>query len=266
MKKLRALALLLIVITITLGYHNKVFANSVDRYLLSNNVTQSDTENFLSNMKDYTSIVSITNENGTIFNSGSGSIATAIALDKSQFATLSDKEQKKLLEALVSTTIYNKIDDEEKIVFTNDLSGLVGSGSALVQILFGNSKPNFGKAVAMIRPFSDPFQTALGIAVILLSVAITSVIILDLTYLCIPFVRNKREEAENGLNWVSREAQAVMREADDKNAHVTQVLWLYLKVKAIMLFLFIVCILYLANGAIFKLFGAIIDLGEGLLL
>lgn len=171
--------------------------------------------------------------------------------------------------------------DEEYQDWVQKLQAQDGVGSRLISTLMANTKPDFASANRIYQPFSGTVGTVLGLVAVLLMAALAIVMVLDLSYIAIPFVRNLLDggSSDNGNSsggikskFVSWEAYNAVQQVeagggnsgngggDNKTA-----VGIYFKKRIIMLLILGLCLLYLVQGEIFTMVGWFMDLVSGLL-
>lgn len=171
--------------------------------------------------------------------------------------------------------------DEEYQDWVQKLQAQDGVGSRLISTLMANTKPDFASANRIYQPFSGTVGTVLGLVAVLLMAALAIVMVLDLAYIAIPFVRNLLDggssdtgSGNGGIKskFVSWEAYNAVQQVeagggnggngggDNKTA-----VGIYFKKRIIMLLILGLCLLYLVQGEIFTMVGWFMDLVSGLL-
>jgi hypothetical protein len=155
-----------------------------------------------------------------------------------------------------------------------------GVGSKLMTTLLKNTKPDFATANRIYEPFSGTVGTVLGLIAVLLMAALAIVMVLDLSYIAIPFVRNLLDggaDEGNGGNgvksrFVSWEAYSAVQQVEGGQGNSGQqgsenkaAVGIYFKKRVVMLLILGICLLYLVQGEIFTLVGYFIDIVSGFL-
>lgn len=155
-----------------------------------------------------------------------------------------------------------------------------GVGSKLMTTLLKNTKPDFATANRIYEPFSGTVGTVLGLIAVLLMAALAIVMVLDLSYIAIPFVRNLLDggaDEGNGGNgvksrFVSWEAYTAVQQVEGGQGNSGQqgsenkaAVGIYFKKRVVMLLILGICLLYLVQGEIFTLVGYFIDIVSGFL-
>lgn len=189
-----------------------------------------------------------------------------VTINPTEWGKLSREEQKVALEALAGSKYYNSITSEDRSEIVSALEECSGTkdGTVLMTILFGNTKPDWAGAYKIIEPFNGPIGKILGVVTLVCAFCLVGVMLCDIFYMTIPWVRVKGDGKD--VRWVSHAAiKAIEKCETSGNEGGGQVLWEYLKHRAIMLFLFGICILYLICGKIFNIIGWFMDLASGTL-
>lgn len=147
-----------------------------------------------------------------------------------------------------------------------------GVGSQLLTTVLANTKPDFVKANQIYQPFSGLVGTLLGLGAVLLFAAVAIVMVLDISYMAIPFIRTIGTDdsgSQKRPNWVSYEAYYAIQQAEggegggNTKGAGKQALGIYLKKRIGMLVLLGICLLYLIQGQIFTFVGWVLDLVSG---
>lgn len=147
-----------------------------------------------------------------------------------------------------------------------------GVGSQLLTTVLANTKPDFVTANQIYQPFSGLVGTLLGLGAVLLFAAVAIVMVLDISYMAIPFIRTIGTDdsgSQKRPNWVSYEAYYAIQQAEggegggNTKGAGKQALGIYLKKRIGMLVLLGVCLLYLIQGQIFTFVGWVLDLVSG---
>ena len=147
-----------------------------------------------------------------------------------------------------------------------------GVGSQLLTTVLVNTKPDFVTANQIYQPFSGLVGTLLGLGAVLLFAAVAIVMVLDISYMAIPFIRTIGTDdsgSQKRPNWVSYEAYYAIQQAEggegggNTKGAGKQALGIYLKKRIGMLVLLGICLLYLIQGQIFTFVGWVLDLVSG---
>ena len=147
-----------------------------------------------------------------------------------------------------------------------------GVGSQLLTTVLANTKPDFVTANQIYQPFSGLVGTLLGLGAVLLFAAVAIVMVLDISYMAIPFIRTIGTDdsgSQKRPNWVSYEAYYAIQQAEggegggNTKGTGKQALGIYLKKRIGMLVLLGICLLYLIQGQIFTFVGWVLDLVSG---
>lgn len=213
-------------------------------------------------------------------------------VNETNFKKLTNQSQRQLIkdlndsaESVLRTDSVNEdgsnYTDEDYQNWVEKLQQCDGVGSRLISTLMANTKPDFASANRIYQPFSGTVGTVLGLVAVLLMAALAIVMVLDLAYIAIPFVRNLLDggssDGGNGSSgikskFVSWEAYNAVQQVeagggnsgngggDNKTA-----VGIYFKKRIIMLLILGLCLLYLVQGEIFTMVGWFMDLVSGLL-
>lgn len=229
---------------------------------------------------------------------GSGYLTGAVIVDSStgmvksyEFKKLTNNSQREVITDLnsVAEDLLKSTDDNGNSYYTDEhyqnwvqqLQNCDGVGSRLISTLMANTKPDFASANRIYQPFSGTVGTVLGLVAVLLMAALAIVMVLDLSYIAVPFVRNLLDggssdtgSGNGGIKskFVSWEAYNAVQQVEagggnggnDGGDNKTAV-GIYFKKRIIMLLILGLCLLYLVQGEIFTMVGWFMDLVSGLL-
>lgn len=180
------------------------------------------------------------------------------------------------------TTGSRKFSDNDYQNWMTQIEQQKGIGSKLMTTLMKNTKPDFATANKLYEPFSGVVGTLLGVLAIILMAALALVMVLDLSYIAIPFVRNVLDGGSDGngaggnggvkSKFVSWEAFNAVQQVEggggasgQQGGESKTAIGIYFKQRIIMLLILGLCLLYLVQGEIFTLVGYFMDLVSGFL-
>ena len=213
-------------------------------------------------------------------------------LIEESFRKLTDNSQRQVikdLNASAEAVLNESVDDNGSLTFTDQdyqnwveqLQQQDGVGSRLISTLMANTKPDFASANRIYQPFSGTVGTILGLVAVLLMAALAIVMVLDLAYIAIPFVRNLLDggSSDNGnggsgikSKFVSWEAYNAVQQVEagggnggNSGGDNKTAVGIYFKKRIIMLLILGLRLLYLVQGEIFTMVGWFMDLVSGLL-
>ena len=170
-----------------------------------------------------------------------------------------------------------KINSETMNALMSILQTKSGVGSSLIASIMSQTKPDFVTANRIYSPFSGTVGTVLGIISILIIAFLAITMVLDIAYIAIPVFQlfvNGDGGGQGGekKSFISYEAIQAVQQAQGGGGGSGQdgglkkvAVFIYLKSRALMLFVLAICILYLVSGNIFSLIGYLIDLMSGFL-
>lgn len=169
------------------------------------------------------------------------------------------------------------VSDDTKTTWLTNLQNCSGIGSQLMTTLLQNTKPDYVTANRIYEPFSGVVGTCLALGAILIMAALGLVMVVDLSYIGIPFFRGMVDgDGSSGQGgkpkFISHEAYSAVQTAEggqggsgqDSGSKKTAV-GLYFKKRVVMLVILGVCLLYLIQGQIYTLVAWILDLLSGFL-
>lgn len=185
---------------------------------------------------------------------------------------MNDAANDKVAEDKGNEDSSSKVTEGTKNNWLVQLQKCDGVGSQLLTTVLANTKPDFVTANRIYAPFSGLVGTLLGLGAVLLFAAVAIVMVLDISYMAIPFIRTIGTDdsgSQKRPNWVSYEAYYAIQQAEgaegggNTKGAGKQALGIYLKKRIGMLVLLGVCLLYLIQGQIFTFVGWILDLVRG---
>lgn len=216
--------------------------------------------------------------------SGKDIVDNETGLVNDHYTELTSKSRQQLLndmnKAADAKVSEDKSEDPSSSTVTEDtknnwlvnLQKCDGVGSQLLTTVLANTKPDFVTANQIYQPFSGLVGTLLGLGAVLLFAAVAIVMVLDISYMAIPFIRTIGTDdsgSQKRPNWVSYEAYYAIQQAEggegggNTKGAGKQALGIYLKKRIGMLVLLGVCLLYLIQGQIFTFVGWVLDLVSG---
>lgn len=197
-----------------------------------------------------------------------GSIASCeVTMDLASYKVMSQKVKNKIMgyaldsiknssiSTIASNKIYNFIQSQDE------------STASLVRQLSNDVDADFSSAYMMFKPFSGILGTTLGLFALLIFVTLTLMILVDLSYIVIPIIRDflTPSSADAKPKYVSNEAWYAVKETDSATDTHKSVLVIYLKKKTMQFVALSICILYLLSGRIYILIGDIMDMFRGII-
>ena len=189
------------------------------------------------NMEEY-------NDEKTSFNARKAIMETAIS-EIVNNATLSSQDR---------TRLYNFIAKQD--------TGLSGT----VRLLSDDVRSDVISGYYFLRPFSSTMSTILGVLAILLIIAVTMTILIDLAFLSIPALQwaLMKDSNKDKPKFASLEAWKAYQEYQN-NDDGLGILSIYFRKKVLQFGTLSICILYLVSGHIYDLAGRIITAFQGFL-
>ena len=213
-----------------------------------------------------------------LFNKKSnGSSGTSYDVNEDQFKDLTKKEQQrfttKLVEEANAQVGNNGVTSSTVTGLLQKLQTKPGMGSKLLTEILKNTKPDYVRANNIYQPFSGIVGTFLGLGAILILAILGIVIVSDIAFITLPPYRGLMGESDGDKKGmakflVSHEATSAVREAegsDSGQGSYKYAIGIYLRRRAIALFILGICLLYLVQGQIYVFVGFIMDLVQGFL-
>lgn len=223
---------------------------------------------YVSKVNNYTvnttgvSLLTFTNKGSTASDSTNAGVLT---LDFTTYRNLSQEEKSDVMQfalenikdsgisTMASNKIYNFIESQDE------------STASLVRQLSNDVNADFAEAYMMFKPFSGALGIVLGIFAIAIFVTLTLMVLVDLSYIVIPIIRDFLTQPQGKPKFVSNEAWYAVKEVDGENHSNKNVLTIYLKKKTMQFVALSICILYLLSGQIYILIGNLMDMFRGML-
>lgn len=223
---------------------------------------------YVSKVNNYTvnttgvSLLTFTNKGSTASDSTNAGVLT---LDFTTYRNLSQEEKSDVMQfalenikdsgisTMASNKIYNFIESQDE------------STASLVRQLSNDVNADFAEAYMMFKPFSGALGIVLGVFAIAIFVTLTLMVLVDLSYIVIPIIRDFLTQPQGKPKFVSNEAWYAVKEVDGENHSNKNVLTVYLKKKTMQFVALSICILYLLSGQIYILIGNLMDMFRGML-
>ncbi len=132
-------------------------------------------------------------------------------------------------------TTYNKLDNKDKQTYMQ-----------------ADASANFYSAMALLKPFTGPFSTFLGLVAILIIVFVTTSLLIDLAFIAIPMFQVG--DADKGITrrFISSAARRAVREEMDSNKNAV---WIWFKRRVFVMAGLAIVLVYLVSGSIYEIMG-----------
>lgn len=200
-------------------------------------------------------------------------------LDEDVFKTLSVSAQSDLVsdiaEASNGAVGSDGITESTVQNWWKQLQSKDGVGTQFLTEILKNTKPDFVTANQIYAPFSGFVGTVMGLIAVMLMAFLGIVMVLDISYIVLPPVRNFVSDSDGGRGGkmassklFSHDALYAVKQAEQSSAgdgEPKQALGIYLKRRIIALIILGVCLLYLIQGQIYTLVMWILNLLRGFL-
>lgn len=190
-----------------------------------------------------------------------------LSLDMGTYKTLSQKNKTNTMENALNYIKKSNLSTLAKNKIYNFIETQDESTASLVRQLSRDVDADFAGAYTMFKPFSGWLGLILGLFSIVIFVTLTLMILVDLSFITIPLIRDwlTPSNANDKPKFVSNEAWYAVKEVDSANDNHKNVLNLYLKKKISQFIALSICILYLLSGKIYILIGNLMDMFRGIL-
>lgn len=190
-----------------------------------------------------------------------------VSLDMTTYKNYEQSVKTSIMESALTTISNSSMSTMSRNKLYNFIESQDESTASLVRQLSNDVNADFAEAYMMFKPFSGVVGTILGVFAIAIFITLTMMILVDLSYIVIPMIRDflTPSSANAKPKFVSNEAWYAVKEVDDANDTQKNVLLIYLKKKTMQFVALSICILYLLSGEIYILIGNLMDMFRGIL-
>ena len=192
---------------------------------------------------------------------------STITLDMSSYNSdsITSEQRKNLMEAaLKSVNDSDNISGQSKSRIYNFIASQDEATASLVRQLSNDVNSDFASAYSYFKPFTSTLSTFFGLFSIGLIIALTLMILIDISFLVIPVISSFLVHDDGKKpKIISNEAWIAFKESERDAANPKDSMAIYLKRKSIQLVCISICILYLVSGKIYVLVGNLIDMFKG---
>lgn len=190
-----------------------------------------------------------------------------VSLDMTTYKNYEQSVKTSIMESALTTISNSSMSTMSRNKLYNFIESQDESTASLVRQLSNDVNADFAEAYMMFKPFSGVVGTILGVFAIAIFITLTMMILVDLSYIVIPMIRDflTPSSANAKPKFVSNEAWYAVKEVDGANDTQKNVLLIYLKKKTMQFVALSICILYLLSGEIYILIGNLMDMFRGIL-
>lgn len=190
-----------------------------------------------------------------------------VSLDMTTYKNYEQSVKTSIMESALTTISNSSMSTMSRNKLYNFIESQDESTASLVRQLSNDVNADFAEAYMMFKPFSGVVGTILGLFAIVIFVTLTMMILVDLSYIVIPMIRDflTPSSANAKPKFVSNEAWYAVKEVDGANDTQKNVLLIYLKKKTMQFVALSICILYLLSGEIYILIGNLMNMFRGIL-
>lgn len=190
-----------------------------------------------------------------------------VSLDMTTYKNYEQSVKTSIMESALTTISNSSMSTMSRNKLYNFIESQDESTASLVRQLSNDVNADFAEAYMMFKPFSGVLGVILGVFAIVIFVTLTMMILVDLSYIVIPMIRDflTPSSANAKPKFVSNEAWYAVKEVDGANDTQKNVLLIYLKKKTMQFVALSICILYLLSGEIYILIGNLMDMFRGVL-
>lgn len=190
-----------------------------------------------------------------------------VSLDMTTYKNYEQSVKTSIMESALTTISNSSMSTMSRNKLYNFIESQDESTASLVRQLSNDVNADFAEAYMMFKPFSGVLGVILGVFAIVIFVTLTMMILVDLSYIVIPMIRDflTPSSANAKPKFVSNEAWYAVKEVDGANDTQKNVLLIYLKKKTMQFVALSICILYLLSGEIYILIGNLMDMFRGIL-
>lgn len=188
-------------------------------------------------------------------------------------ALTSDERSEIMRTALNAVNKSSNLTGQAKTRIYNFISNQDEATSSLVRQLSEDVKSDFANAYSWFKPFTGFLSTFFGFISMAIFAMLGIMIIVDLSYLTIPFIRywldcsavDETGKKADKPRLVSHEAWIAVQESEKVENSGKSSLGIYMKKKVWQLCVVAICLLYLVSGKLYNLIGWFIDAFRGVL-
>lgn len=190
-----------------------------------------------------------------------------VSLDMTTYKNYEQSVKTSIMESALTTISNSSMSTMSRNKLYNFIESQDESTASLVRQLSNDVNADFAEAYMKFKPFSGVLGVILGVFAIVIFVTLTMMILVDLSYIVIPMIRDflTPSSANAKPKFVSNEAWYAVKEVDSANDTQKNVLLIYLKKKTMQFVALSICILYLLSGEIYNLIGNLMDMFRGIL-
>lgn len=190
-----------------------------------------------------------------------------VSLDMTTYKNYEQSVKTSIMESALTTISNSSMSTMSRNKLYNFIESQDESTASLVRQLSNDVNADFAEAYMVFKPFSGVLGVILGVFAIVIFVTLTMMILVDLSYIVIPMIRDflTPSSANAKPKFVSNEAWYAVKEVDGANDTQKNVLLIYLKKKTMQFVALSICILYLLSGEIYILIGNLMDMFRGIL-
>lgn len=190
-----------------------------------------------------------------------------VSLDMTTYKNYEQSVKTSIMASALTTISNSSMSTMSRNKLYNFIESQDESTASLVRQLSNDVNADFAEAYMMFKPFSGVLGVILGVFAIAIFVTLTMMILVDLSYIVIPTIRDflTPSSANAKPKFVSNEAWYAVKEVDGANDTQKNVLLIYLKKKTMQFVALSICILYLLSGEIYILIGNLMNMFRGIL-
>lgn len=189
-----------------------------------------------------------------------------IAVNMTAYNKLGTQTKQKVMQLALDDIYNSSISKTNRNKIYNALCKQDETTSALVRQLSEDVTADFGSAYKYFRPFSGPLGIFLGCAVMVIFVLLALTLLIDISYITLPFVQSLLMNNDGKARFVSIEAVNAVKEQESKSGQeYVNPLGIYLKSKVKQYIAIFLCLLYLMSGKIFSIMANFMDYFNGFL-
>ena len=194
-----------------------------------------------------------------------GNCSGTLTLDFTEYTNLDQSDKSEVMKTLLDNIKSSGISTVASNKIYNFIQSQDESTASLVRQLSNDVSADFAEAYMMFKPFSGVLGVILGCFSIIIFVTLTLMILVDLSYITIPLIRDYLTQPQGKPKYVSNEAWYAVKEVESESNTNKNTLTVYFKKKSSQFFILSICILYLLSGQIYILIGNAIDMFRGIL-
>lgn len=264
MKKVRRVCLLLFLAGVLLSPFLNVCCGANPRITISD--PPDGDKSKINDLVDQVNTMSDVKFDFLTYNSDSGNVT--IEINMAEYKDLSQKGRQRLMQLTLGAVQNSEVSRTNRNKIYNFIADEDVAVSSLVRQLSDDVRADFAGAYSYFKPFGTGLGIFLGFLVMAIMAALGLTVVLDLSYITIPWVQLTLEDKKKREKpWgISIEAWKAVEEAESKSgSDYANPLFVYFRSKSKQMVAISLCLLYLVSGQLYNFIADVMDYFRGLL-